>query len=225
MTSSWIAWGAGTKLAYDIKDPVSTCDTAATALWLLDVPLPIGWDGKPVTSAFIDSATKRLPSTETRRDGQCRGVFLLVPYFTAYRLELTSNFFLQSSLQNLYVLPLCCVSRRDGKNSSIFSSLSTTHTRQNFASSCSGVNLTGCTGADWLERDSVGVEDCSVCEVQPTAPNTTATIEKSQRFILLLESTLVEPCGFIRSPKPPFHLSILDPLGMAIRICHVHALW
>jgi hypothetical protein len=52
MTNSWIAWGAGTKLAYDIKDPVSTCDTAATALWLLDVPLPIGWDGKPVTSAF-----------------------------------------------------------------------------------------------------------------------------------------------------------------------------
>lgn len=52
MTIPWIAWGAGTKLTYEIKDPVNTCDTAATALWLLDVPLPTGWDGKPMTSAF-----------------------------------------------------------------------------------------------------------------------------------------------------------------------------
>jgi predicted AlkP superfamily pyrophosphatase or phosphodiesterase len=52
MTIPWIAWGAGTKMAFEINAPVSTCDTAATALWLLDVPLPTGWDGKPVLSAF-----------------------------------------------------------------------------------------------------------------------------------------------------------------------------
>jgi len=38
---------------FEIKDAISTCDTAATALWLLDVAVPAGWDGKPVTSAFL----------------------------------------------------------------------------------------------------------------------------------------------------------------------------
>jgi arylsulfatase A-like enzyme len=32
--------------------PVTTYDTAATALWLLDVPIPKSFDGKPVTEAF-----------------------------------------------------------------------------------------------------------------------------------------------------------------------------
>ena len=51
MTIPWIAWGAGVKTGA-ITAPISTCDTAATALWLLDVPVPDDWDGKPVTSAF-----------------------------------------------------------------------------------------------------------------------------------------------------------------------------
>lgn len=48
----WIAWGRSVKKNFAITAPVMTYDTAATALWLLDVPLPASFDGKPVTSAF-----------------------------------------------------------------------------------------------------------------------------------------------------------------------------
>ncbi len=52
MNIPWITWGENVKHNFAITAPVSTCDTAATALWLLDVPLPKNFDGKPVTSAF-----------------------------------------------------------------------------------------------------------------------------------------------------------------------------
>jgi predicted AlkP superfamily pyrophosphatase or phosphodiesterase len=52
MNIPWIAWGEGVKKGFLISAPVTTYDTAATALWLLDVPLPTAFDGKPVTSAF-----------------------------------------------------------------------------------------------------------------------------------------------------------------------------
>jgi predicted AlkP superfamily pyrophosphatase or phosphodiesterase len=52
MTIPWVAWGKGVKKNTTITAPVTTYDTAATALWLLDVPLPAEFDGKPVTSAF-----------------------------------------------------------------------------------------------------------------------------------------------------------------------------
>ena len=52
MIIPWVAWGKGVKKNFTITAPVTTYDTAATALWLLDVPLPAGFDGKPVTSAF-----------------------------------------------------------------------------------------------------------------------------------------------------------------------------
>ncbi len=58
MTIPWIAWGESVKPGFEIKTPVSTCDTAATALWLLDVPVPASFDGKPVQSAFKPAATK-----------------------------------------------------------------------------------------------------------------------------------------------------------------------
>jgi predicted AlkP superfamily pyrophosphatase or phosphodiesterase len=48
----WIVWGKGVKRDFEITKRVSTCDTAATALWLLGVPLPESMDGKPVASAF-----------------------------------------------------------------------------------------------------------------------------------------------------------------------------
>ena len=48
----WIAWGKGVKKNHAISAAVNTFDTAATALWLLDVPLPAFPDGKPVTEAF-----------------------------------------------------------------------------------------------------------------------------------------------------------------------------
>jgi predicted AlkP superfamily pyrophosphatase or phosphodiesterase len=52
MNIPWIAWGKGVKRNFTITAPVTTYDTAATALWLLDVPLPADFDGKPVTQAF-----------------------------------------------------------------------------------------------------------------------------------------------------------------------------
>lgn len=52
MIIPWVAWGKGVKKNYTITDKVTTYDTAATALWLLDVPVPAEFDGKPVTSAF-----------------------------------------------------------------------------------------------------------------------------------------------------------------------------
>ncbi len=52
MLIPWVVWGKGVKKATTLTAPVTTYDTAATALWLLDVPLPAEFDGKPVTSAF-----------------------------------------------------------------------------------------------------------------------------------------------------------------------------
>ncbi|MCX7007430.1 MAG: alkaline phosphatase [Kiritimatiellaeota bacterium] len=52
MTIPWIVWGKGVKKNFTITAPVLTCDTAATALWLLDVPRPADLDGTPVASAF-----------------------------------------------------------------------------------------------------------------------------------------------------------------------------
>lgn len=52
MNIPWVAWGKGVKKGFTITAPVTTYDTAATALWLLDVPVPANFDGKPVTSAF-----------------------------------------------------------------------------------------------------------------------------------------------------------------------------
>jgi predicted AlkP superfamily pyrophosphatase or phosphodiesterase len=52
MIIPWVVWGKGVKKNFEITAPVNTCDTTATALWLLGVPLPASLDGKPVTSAF-----------------------------------------------------------------------------------------------------------------------------------------------------------------------------
>jgi predicted AlkP superfamily pyrophosphatase or phosphodiesterase len=52
MNIPWIAYGARVKPTYWIRSDVSTCDTAATALWLLGVAVPTDFDGKPVTNAF-----------------------------------------------------------------------------------------------------------------------------------------------------------------------------
>jgi arylsulfatase A-like enzyme len=52
MTIPWIAFGRKVSPAHKISAPVTTYDTAATALWLLSLPIPADWDGKPVKSAF-----------------------------------------------------------------------------------------------------------------------------------------------------------------------------
>ncbi|MES2597251.1 MAG: alkaline phosphatase family protein [Verrucomicrobiota bacterium] len=49
----WVTWGKGVKKGHAIeKKTIMTYDTAATALWLLDVPLPAEFDGEPVEEAF-----------------------------------------------------------------------------------------------------------------------------------------------------------------------------
>jgi predicted AlkP superfamily pyrophosphatase or phosphodiesterase len=48
----WIVWGKGVKKDFTITAPVVQYDTAATALWLLKIPLPEHFWGRPVTSAF-----------------------------------------------------------------------------------------------------------------------------------------------------------------------------
>ena len=52
MNIPWVAWGAGVKKGHAIQRLVTTYDTAATALWLLGVPIPESFDGKPVKEAF-----------------------------------------------------------------------------------------------------------------------------------------------------------------------------
>ena len=51
MNIPWIAWGRGVRPG-EITAPVNTMDSAATALWLLGVPRPGDWVGRPVESAF-----------------------------------------------------------------------------------------------------------------------------------------------------------------------------
>lgn len=52
MTIPWVAWGKGVRRGVVLKEPITTYDTAATALWLLGIPIPREWDGKPVKDAF-----------------------------------------------------------------------------------------------------------------------------------------------------------------------------
>jgi predicted AlkP superfamily pyrophosphatase or phosphodiesterase len=47
----WIAWGAAVQPG-ELPSGIRTMDTAATALWLLGVPVPTRWEGRPVTQAF-----------------------------------------------------------------------------------------------------------------------------------------------------------------------------
>jgi len=52
VTIPWVAWGKSVKKDYTVTAPVVQYDTAATALWLLGLPVPESFWGRPVTSAF-----------------------------------------------------------------------------------------------------------------------------------------------------------------------------
>jgi hypothetical protein len=52
----WLAWGPGVRAGHRITAPISTVDTAATALWVLGYPPPPGLVGRPVKEAFVDGA-------------------------------------------------------------------------------------------------------------------------------------------------------------------------
>lgn len=63
VTIPWIVWGEGVRAGAVVADTVHTMDTAATALWLLGVPVPRDWAGVPVSMAFSDEANKKAVAT------------------------------------------------------------------------------------------------------------------------------------------------------------------
>jgi hypothetical protein len=58
----WIAWGPGIRPGHRIESPISTVDTAATALWVLGYPATPGAVGRPVLEAFEPAATAATPA-------------------------------------------------------------------------------------------------------------------------------------------------------------------
>lgn len=52
MIIPWVAWGKDVRPGVNLTQRVNTYDTAATALWLLGVPIPNEFDGVPVRAAF-----------------------------------------------------------------------------------------------------------------------------------------------------------------------------
>lgn len=52
MRIPWIAWGKGVKKRFEITQAVYTCDTAATALWLLDVAPITPIEGRALSTAW-----------------------------------------------------------------------------------------------------------------------------------------------------------------------------
>jgi predicted AlkP superfamily pyrophosphatase or phosphodiesterase len=53
MTIPWVCWGPGMIRPGQVEAPVSTCDTAATALVALGLAPDPDWDGKPVAEVFV----------------------------------------------------------------------------------------------------------------------------------------------------------------------------
>lgn len=57
-TIPWIVWGKGVRSGTELARGIRTVDTAATTLWLLGVPVPRNWQGRPVTEAFAPAAAQ-----------------------------------------------------------------------------------------------------------------------------------------------------------------------
>ncbi len=72
MQIPWIAWGGSVKHDFTLTEPITTCDTAATALWLLDVPASGSLDGQPVASAFIWQGNHFAPKVRGTTNQQAR---------------------------------------------------------------------------------------------------------------------------------------------------------
>lgn len=58
MTIPWIITGAGLT-SQELTRPISTVDTAATAAWALNLPIPAEWDGSPVKEIFGEKSPER----------------------------------------------------------------------------------------------------------------------------------------------------------------------
>jgi predicted AlkP superfamily pyrophosphatase or phosphodiesterase len=60
-TIPWIVWGQGVRSGAPLPFGIRTTDTAATALWLLGLPVPSEWSGHPVTQAFDTTMVAPVP--------------------------------------------------------------------------------------------------------------------------------------------------------------------
>jgi predicted AlkP superfamily pyrophosphatase or phosphodiesterase len=60
-TIPWIVWGEGVRSGAVLPFGIRTTDTAATALWLLGLPVPSEWSGHPVTQAFDTTTVAPVP--------------------------------------------------------------------------------------------------------------------------------------------------------------------
>ncbi|MDQ3948727.1 MAG: ectonucleotide pyrophosphatase/phosphodiesterase [Gemmatimonadota bacterium] len=60
-TIPWIVWGEGVRAGTQLPFGIRTTDTAATALWLLGVPVPAEWTGHAVTQAFDTTTVAPVP--------------------------------------------------------------------------------------------------------------------------------------------------------------------
>lgn len=52
MTVPWLLAGPGVRRGYEIRGPVRIIDTAPTIAWLLGLPCPDAWQGRPITEAL-----------------------------------------------------------------------------------------------------------------------------------------------------------------------------
>lgn len=60
----WIIWGPNVETGR-IAARIDTFDTAATALWILGVPVPNRWEGRPVATAFRPAAVAAAAAAQT----------------------------------------------------------------------------------------------------------------------------------------------------------------
>lgn len=59
VTIPWVALGGAARAGATLAQPIMTYDTAATVLHALGIPIPPGWQGRPVTEALATEVPKR----------------------------------------------------------------------------------------------------------------------------------------------------------------------
>ena len=64
MQIPWIVWSKDVRPGFSVSEVVTTCDTAATALWLLGVPVPESFEAKPGMRAFAARGEQFAPQVQ-----------------------------------------------------------------------------------------------------------------------------------------------------------------
>jgi len=68
-TIPWLAVGPGVREGVILTSPINTYDTAATALYALDLSIPERWDGQPILEIFDSNKKAALRSAQSGFDG------------------------------------------------------------------------------------------------------------------------------------------------------------